>query len=263
MEGHVKYSSLLVLSMLFWLLYASGFQELTPVLPAIRIPVPQSNHISVGIPLSQILVLLFVLADILIFYYLYSMKGTLRFTHNLVFLMSSFMTVSGMSMHTVAVIVEKEIAKDNPISPLVAVLHQYVSHSTAMIGFYSTIGIIVWKEYNSVIASFEGKKDSKSSLKKNIILPPLWGLCYQWVVPVVLGAFLAVYSISTITEMTAVPFFFFIFFLVFKIYRRLQSYGARQIFNEATTLGFFFVLSATTLLLLFLFYAQDLYGFID
>ena len=270
MEGHVKYSFLLVLSMLLWLVYGSGLQVLTPVLPAIRIPVPQSNNyhqpISVGIPLSQILVLPFVLADILIFYCLYSMKGTLRFIHNVIFLVSSFMIASGMSMHTVAVIVEKEITKDNPISPLVAVLHQYVSHSTAMIGLYSTIGIIIWKEYNSVIAYFEGKKGSTTSPKKDIVLPSyqaLWVLCYQWVVPLLLGAFLAVFSIITITEMVAVPFFFFIFFLAFKIYQRLQSYGARKIFNEATALGFFFVISATALLFLLLFYAEDLYGFID
>ena len=254
-------STLLTLSLLSWMLYSAVLQ--VPVVsskfPLLRIPsrIPDS---AVGLPSSQLLVLFIALSNIIFFYFLYSsvVKGTLQLVHSVAFLISSFLMVSGVSMHSVVVIVENGITQSDPIFPLVDVLHEYVSHSTTMTGFYAMMSIIIWGEYRSLMNDIQTRKEKKFINSQSSI----WAVFVRWVFPVIiLGPHLAVFSFNTSTSHITMCFFISVILLAFKFNKDLRSYGAPtmlpqgyQYYNEVLLINCFFIASLSGLLVLFLLY---------
>lgn len=254
MASRLIISLLVSLSLSSWMLYIAILQipSVSNKFPSLRIKSRTAPPVIVKIPTSQVLVMIIALFNIIIFSILYSFvvaKGTLVLKQIVTFMISSFFMISGVSMHTIAVIVENELTDNDTVFPLIDVLHEYVSHSTAMIGFYLMISIIVWEEYRCFIKSIkDGKGKNGLEHKWFTVLTAL----IEWPFSVILGQFIAVFSLRTSTHIITFLFFFLFVLFIFKVYRELQPLGL-SVFQsgyfrrEILLTSFFFIVSLSGL----------------
>uniref|UniRef100_A0A1X7UZE9 Uncharacterized protein n=1 Tax=Amphimedon queenslandica TaxID=400682 RepID=A0A1X7UZE9_AMPQE len=253
MASRLTISLLVSLSLSSWMLYIAILQipSVGNKLPSLRIKSRATPPVIVKIPASQVLVMMIALFNIIAFSILYSVvaKGTLLLKQIVTFLISSFFMISGVSMHTVAVIVENQLTDNDTVFPLIDVLHEYVSHSTAMIGFYLMISTIVWEEYRHFLRIIQdGKGMNELKHKWFTLLTAL----IEWPFSVVLGQFIAVFSLRTSTHLITFLFFFIFVLFAFKLYKELQSFGVSMFQSgyfrcEILLTSFFFIVSLSGL----------------
>ena len=225
-------------------------------LPSLGIKSRTTPPVIVKIPTSQVLVMMIALSNIISLHLLYSIvtKGALQLKHNVAFLISSFCMVSGVSMHAVAVIVENELTHSDTIFPLIDVLHEYVSHSTAMIGFCLMISIIAWEEYGGFLKSIQAGKGKNGFFAEHnwfTIVTVLW----DWLFSIMFGQFIAVFSLRTSTHLITALFFIIFVLFTFKSYKELQSLRVPMIQSgyfrrDILLMSYFFIVSLSGLFVL-------------
>lgn len=248
MDWHKKSSLLLVFNMVLWITQSEILQLDLPF-PLIRFPHPSNASITVELYSAQLLVLFIGLANIISFYYLLNAiaEWKIQKMQQVMFLVSTYLVISGTSIHTICVIVQKQILPSNDIYHLVDFFHEYVAHNMSMSGLYLTLLTIMWVEHKHMIHCIQMKKEKDGNLNK-MVSDYIWtGM--KWIFPIILGLNFPIFSSRTSTQLVTLSFFLLVFCLVFITFRRLLSLGVayKSLFrvceSETVTMSCFFKVS--------------------
>ena len=139
-------------------------------LPSISIG-PHTNY---TLPVSEVISQYLGIGTLLSGYALYSTvnNGKLSLAMNAAFMLPAFMIMSGHGVHVACVTIQIQMAKQDPLYPLVYFLHEHWSHNTFLTGFYGLVFLLIWAERYGSGSKFSQNPAIKKQNQVHRLLSP-------------------------------------------------------------------------------------------
>ena len=219
MDRFTKISLLLMSTMLFWMV-----QTAMPIFDT-SLPFLSIGHQSLSVPVSQLICQYVGIPTVVSAYCLFAVvsDGALSFSVNLLFVVLVYLLACGHGIHVTCVTLQHNISKENPVYPLVFILHEIWSHNNFQFAIFAMFVSLIWTEKSCNHEKFrKAQAKSKDAVQKQNFTSHLFGAWMQWLWPVVMGLYFSIFGSRTDTKPITFLFYVVVLLALFVVYSQFS-----------------------------------------